>query len=98
VAIDRVHAVHTTRRDEVGAVEIVFEDERQARDYARSRSTDYRVLAVSVISYVLGQLGTRHPVAWYRNGQEQPPRAARPGTYYPTDGLTEDPASNRFRS
>ena len=70
----RVYAVHITRPDEVGAVEIVFEDERQARDYARSRSSDFRVLAVSVTSYVLGQLGTRHPVAWYSNGQEQHPR------------------------
>ena len=70
----------------------MFEDERQARDYARSRSTDYRVLAVSVTSYVLGQLGTRHPVAWYRSGQEQHPRAARPGPYYPTDGMTDDTA------
>jgi hypothetical protein len=34
MATDRVYAVHTTRPDEVGAVEIVFEDERQARDYA----------------------------------------------------------------
>jgi hypothetical protein len=64
MATDRVYAVHTTRPDEVGAVEIVFEDEYQARDYARSRSADHRVLAVSVTSYVLGELGTRHPVAW----------------------------------
>ncbi len=90
----RVYAVHTTRPDEVGAVEIVFEDERQARDYARSRSSDFRVLAVSVTSYVLGQLGTRHPVAWYSNGQEQHPRAERPGPYYPTDGVTDDPAAS----
>jgi hypothetical protein len=88
MATDRVYAVHTTRPDEVGAVEIVFEDEYIARDYARSRSTDHRVLAVSVTSYILGELGTRHPFAWYRSGEEQPPRAARPGPYYPTDGVT----------
>jgi hypothetical protein len=88
MATDRVYAVHTTRPDEVGAVEIVFEDEYEARDYARSRSADYRVLSVSVTSYVLGELGTRHPVAWYRSGEEQHPRAVRPGPYYPTDGMT----------
>jgi len=71
MATDRVYAVHTTRPDEVGAVEIVFEDEYQARDYARSRSADHRVLAVSVTTYVLGELGTRYPVAWYRSGEEQ---------------------------
>jgi hypothetical protein len=98
MATDRVYAVHTTRPDDVGAVEIVFEDECQACDYARSRSSDYRVLAVSVTSYVLGQLGTRHPVAWYRGGQEQNPRATRPGPYYPTDGVTDDASSDGLRS
>jgi hypothetical protein len=82
---DHVYAIHTTRPDDVGAVEIVFADEREARRYARSRSCDHRVLSASVTRYTVGQLGTRHPVAWYRQGEEQDPRASRPGQFYPTD-------------
>lgn len=89
---DTVFAVHTTRPDDVGAVEIVFTDERAARGYARSRSQDWRVLSASVTRYTIAVLGSRHPVAWYRNGEEQHPRAARPdGRYYPTDGPTVVP-------
>jgi len=82
-----VFAVHTTRPDEnAGAVEIVFGDERSARTYAQSRSTDHRVTSASVTRYVVGQLGTRHPVAWYQRGTEQNIRATRPDSrYYPTD-------------
>ena len=84
---ERVYAVHTNRSDEVGAVEIVFTSASEARRYARSRSNDHRILSASVTSYVVGQLGTRNPVAWYVDGQEQYPRAERPGgRYYPTDG------------
>lgn len=80
-------AVHTTRRGQAaGAVEVVFADEHSALTYARSRSTDHRITSASVTRYTLGQLGTRHPVTWYRNGDEQDIRATRPDKrYYPTD-------------
>jgi hypothetical protein len=44
------------------------------------------VLATSVTRFTIGELGTRHPVAWFVEGQEQPQRAPRPGRFYPTDG------------
>lgn len=81
-----MYAVHTTRPDEIGSVEIVFTTEREARAYAKDRSTDWRVLAASVTRFVVGELGSRHPVAWFVNGAEQPQRSARPGPLYPTDG------------
>jgi hypothetical protein len=87
-AIDpEVFAVHTTRPGEIaGAVEIVFPDEHAARKYAQSRSTDHRITSASVTRYTFGQLGTRHPVTWYRNGHEQDIRGVRPDCrYYPTD-------------
>lgn len=80
-------AVHATRPDDdIGAVEIVFTVEREARDYAADRSRDHRVLSASVTRFSVGELGTRHPVAWFVDGAEQPHRAARPGRLYPTDG------------
>lgn len=83
---DAVYSVHTTRPDDVGAVEIVFRSEREARTYARDRSTDWRVQATSVTRFTIGELGTRHPVAWFVNGKEQPHRGIRPGRLYPEDG------------
>jgi hypothetical protein len=83
---EEIYSVHTTRPDDLGAVEIVFTNEREARAYAKDRSTDLRILAASVTRFVVGQLGTRHPVAWFVDGNEQPHRAARPGKLYPTDG------------
>jgi hypothetical protein len=82
-----VFAVHTTRPDEgAGAVEVIFVDERSARAYARSRSNDWRITSASVTRYTLDQLGTRHPLVWYRHGDEQDIRATRPDRrYYPTD-------------
>ena len=81
-----VFSVHTVRPGDVGAVEIVFLSEREARTYAADRSTDTRVLATSVTRFTVGQLGTRHPLAWFTRGAEQPARANRPGGYYPADG------------
>jgi hypothetical protein len=78
-----VYAVHSTRPDDGGAVEIVFTDEREARRYAQDRSRDWRVLATSVTRFLVGQLGARHPVAWFADGEEQPVRKARPGKLYP---------------
>lgn len=85
-----VFAVHTTRRGHsAGAIEVIFADERSALTYARSRSTDHRITSASVTSYPLGQLGARHPVSWYRDGEEQDIRTARPDRrYYPTDHPT----------
>jgi hypothetical protein len=84
---ETVYSVHTTRPDDVGSVEIVFTTEREALKYAKDRSTDWRVLAASVTRFVVGELGSRHPVAWFVNGVEQPQRSARPGQFYPTDGF-----------
>ena len=84
--INDIFTVHTTRPDDIGAVEIVFITEEEARAYARDRSTDFRVLASSVTRFTLGELGTRHPVAWFIEGREQPQREPRPGNFYPTDG------------
>jgi hypothetical protein len=81
-----VFTVHTMRPDDIGAVEIVFITEKEARAYARDRSTDFRVLASSVTRFTIGELGTRHPVAWFVDGKEQSQRAPRPGNFYPTDG------------
>lgn len=81
---DEVYSVHTTRPDDIGAVEIVFRTEREAVAYAMDRSTDWRVLAASVTRFTIGELGTRHPVAWFVKGKEQPHRDARPGKFYPT--------------
>ena len=88
-----VFAVHTTRPEGgAGAVEVVFIDEHSARSYARSRSTDWGITSASVTGYTLGQLGTRYPVTWYRDGDEQNIRAARPDQrYYPTDHPTTIP-------
>ena len=81
-----IYAIHTTRPDDVGAVEIVFRSEHEALSYAADRSRDFRVLSASVTRYLLGKLGTRHPVAWFVDGAAQPHRAERPGKLYPTDG------------
>lgn len=86
-----IFAVHTTRPDDVGAVEILFRSEREARAFAADRSTDFRVLASSVTRFLIGALGTRHPVAWYVGGKEQPARAVRPGRFYPGDGSSMPP-------
>jgi hypothetical protein len=87
---DEVYSVHTTRPDDIGAVEIVFRTEREAVAYAMDRSTDWRVLAASVTRFTIGELGTRHPVAWFVKGKEQPHRDARPGRFYPT-AVVHDP-------
>lgn len=81
-----VFSVHTVRPDDVGAVEVVFLSESEARTYAADRSTDQRVLATSVTRFTVARLGTRHPLAWFVKGTEQDPRSNRPGGYYPADG------------
>ena len=82
-----VFPVHTTRPDDgAGAIEVIFTDEDSARSYARSRSNDWCITSASVTRYTVGQLGTRHPVVWYRYGDEQDVRGVRPDCrYYPTD-------------
>jgi hypothetical protein len=79
-----VYSVHTTKPGDTGAVEILFTSEHEACAYAKDRSTDWRVLAVAVTRFTVGELGTRHPVAWYIDGFEQAHRTARPGAFYPT--------------
>ncbi|MFC4946947.1 hypothetical protein [Pseudonocardia sp. GCM10023141] len=84
-----IFAVHATRPDDAGAVEIVFGAEREACAYAADRSCDQRVLAASVTRFAVGELGSRHPVAWYVDGVAQPQRTVRPGRLYPTDAPAE---------
>jgi hypothetical protein len=142
-----VFTVHTMRPDDIGAVEIVFTTEREARAYAADRSKDWRVLAASITRFTIGELvprqgrlvrksadpgfrwvrrrtglvpgvlgrfagaasgklgrrvtwrtflagalGTRHPIAWFVDGQQQPQRAPRPGSFYSTDGSYRGPS------
>jgi hypothetical protein len=51
---DPVYSVHAARTNDVGAVEIVFTTEREARAYAADRSTDWCVLAASVTRFMIG--------------------------------------------
>lgn len=81
-----IFTVHTVRPNDIGAVEVVFVDEQQARSYAQDRSKDFRILAASVSRFAVGLLGTRTAVVWYAEGVEQPPRAPRPGRLYPAEG------------
>ncbi|MGH3615224.1 MAG: hypothetical protein ACRDRK_22040 [Pseudonocardia sp.] len=82
---DVVFTVHTSRPDDIGAVEIVFLAEREARAYALDRSRDHRVLSASVTRFAVGQLGTRTPVAWFVDGAEHD-RRRQVGQLYPADG------------
>jgi hypothetical protein len=79
-----VYAVHATKPDDTGLLEVVFSTEQKARNLACERSMDYGVLAAAVTRYAVDELGTRHALAWYVNGVQQPPRAARPGPVYPS--------------
>lgn len=82
-----VFTVHVTKPDDVGAVEIIFRSERDACSYAKDRSLDFRITSASVTRFVLAELGSRHPVAWFRDGEEQPQRFHGPERqFYPTAG------------
>lgn len=80
---DTVYSVHATKPDNVGAVEIVFRSEGEARTYAQSRSRDDHVLSTSVTSFHVGRLGTRRSVAWFVDGVEQSVSFTR--RMYPTN-------------
>jgi hypothetical protein len=79
-----VYSVHTARPGEIGAVEIAFTSEQEARAYARDRSKDWRITSASVTWSTVGELGTRSPVGWYVHGVEQREHWNR--QLYPTDG------------
>lgn len=79
-----VYAIHTARPDDVGAVEVVYLTEQDARGYAKDRSRDWRVTSASVTRYVVGQLGTRTPVALYIDGEERPRRSWADDRLYPS--------------
>lgn len=76
-----VFTVHTTRPDNGGTVEVIYGSEREARAFAESRSRDLRVQSARVTRFLVGQFGTRHPVALYVDGTEQPQRFDRPQLY-----------------
>jgi hypothetical protein len=78
-----VYAVHATKPDDGGVLEVIWQSERQARRYAAERSTDLHVLATAVTRYQLDVLGTRTSIAWYIKGVEQPISERRPGRLYP---------------
>jgi hypothetical protein len=80
-----MYAVHSTRPDETGAVEVLFASEAEACEYAIRRATDFRVVASVVTRYALGELGSRHPVAWYVNGEPQDHRALPARAMYPVE-------------
>jgi nitrous oxide reductase accessory protein NosL len=80
-----LYAVHSTRVGGASAVEVLFSSETEARTYAVSRSTDFHVLASVITRYVLGQLGTRHPVGWFVDGKPQDARAIPTGAIYPIE-------------
>ena len=80
-----VWTVHATRRDDVGAVEMIFADLPRAIAYAVERSLDPTVLSTSVTRYILDEYGTRTSITWYVDGQIQEQRARRPGRVYPVD-------------
>lgn len=80
-----VFAVHVVRQGgDIGAIEMIMNEEEDARRYARDRSRDTRFWSASVTRYHVGVLGSRQPIAWYVDGQEQDPTTPR--RYYGTDG------------
>lgn len=81
-----VFSVHTAT-DEIGAVEIIFLSEQEAPAYALDGSRDHHVLSASVARFVVGQFGTRSPVAWFVDGVERD-RQRHNHQLYPTDGHT----------
>ena len=88
-----VFTVHVTKPGEVGAVEIILRSESDACAYARDLSRDHRVTSASVTRFVLAELGNRHPVAWFRDGVEQPQRFHGPERqFYPAASAAADRA------
>ena len=70
-SVMRLFTVHATKPRETGAVEAIFETEKEATKYALDRSTDHCVTSTSVTVFTMGQLGTRRPVAWFVKGERQ---------------------------
>jgi hypothetical protein len=79
--IEVVFTVHTARPDDAGTVEVVYGSEREARAFAESRSRDLSVVSASVTRFLVGQFGTRHPIALYVAGAEQPQWFNHPHLY-----------------
>lgn len=73
-----VYAVHVVKPEAIGAVEVMYGSEPEARKYAAERSGDDRVVSASVTRFTIGQLGTRRPVTWFIRGAEQPVCFDRP--------------------
>jgi hypothetical protein len=67
----RVYGTHITRADSyVGHIEVIWSSEAAARTHAMRCSTHPGVLHASVTVFTLDELGTRHPLVWYRHGKE----------------------------
>lgn len=77
------YTVHCAKDDELGAVEIVFTDEALAYQYARERSLDPRVRSTSITRFTVSQLGTRHPLAVFIEGELRPRPHHGPNRLYP---------------
>ncbi|MBW0100905.1 hypothetical protein [Pseudonocardia sp. KRD291] len=86
-----VFSVHTSKPDDIGAIEVVFDNQLAAEEFAAGRSKDPGVLSASVTRYFLSELGSRRPISWFVDGIEQPRRFDRHP--YPTDG-SESPPTN----
>lgn len=87
-----VFFVHTSRPDGIGAIEVVFDNQRAAEEFAVDRSKDQGVLSASVTRYFVGELGNRRPISWFVDGVEQPRRFDRRS--YPTDGSDGSPTGS----
>jgi transposase-like protein len=66
-----VWAVHTVLADEVRPTEVVYTDERRACEHAEQLSTDYGVLAATVVRFATDEPGNRRNVAMYVRGVRQ---------------------------
>ncbi|MBW0101399.1 hypothetical protein [Pseudonocardia sp. KRD291] len=84
-----VFSVHASKPDDIGAIEVVFDNQGAAEEFAADRSKDPGVLSASVTRYLMGELGTRRPISWFVDGVEQPRRFDRHP--YPTDGSDGPP-------
>jgi hypothetical protein len=66
-----VFAVHVVRPAEIRPTELICHQLSDAEQYAADRSMDLDVLAAGVTRFLIGELGTRTPVALYVRGVRQ---------------------------
>jgi hypothetical protein len=69
--VTEVFAVHVVLPAEIRPTELLCEHLAEAEREAKERSTDPEVFAAAVTRFVLGERGTRRPVALYVRGIRQ---------------------------